>query len=128
MNLELNKRLHERYDKKLYYHGRNPGNRPYTGTYIFITDNLGYASGYSDGKILYAYTIPFGEDKIFSIKNKKDLLVLGQYLDNQTINAILRDSGANQEMDWATLTYISTDDFEMPEELFIHMGFLAVRL
>ena len=51
--------------KKVYYHGRNPGNRPYTGKYIFITDNLGYAAGYSDGKILYRYTIPFAKDKIF---------------------------------------------------------------
>jgi hypothetical protein len=30
--------------KKLYYHGRKMGGRPYSGTYIFITDNLGYAS------------------------------------------------------------------------------------
>jgi hypothetical protein len=130
MNLELNRRLHELYDKKnkLYYHGREQGKRPYTGTYIFITDNMGYAAGYSDGDKLYTYTVPFGEDKIFSIKNKKDLLVLQQYVNNETINAVLRDSGAGQEMDWAALSYISTDDYEMPEELFQHAGYLAIRL
>ena len=51
--------------KKLYYHGRKMGGRPYNGNYIFITDNLGYASGYSDGKTLYTYTMPFGEQKLF---------------------------------------------------------------
>jgi hypothetical protein len=114
--------------KKLYYHGRKMGGRPYSGSYIFITDDLGYASGYSDGKTLYSYTMPFGEDKIFSIKNPKHLALLRKYIDDQTIQAILRDSGSGEEIDWATLSYISTNEFEQPEELFEHMGFLGVHL
>jgi hypothetical protein len=114
--------------KKLYYHGRNIGNRPYSGNYIFITDSLGYASGYSDGKELYTYTIPFDENRLFSIRNAKHLQMLSKYLDEQSIDAIIRDSGSNDEMDWATLSYISTDDYEQPEDLFIHLGFLGIRL
>jgi hypothetical protein len=114
--------------KKLYYHGRNLGARPYTGRYIFITDNLGYASGYSDGKKLHAYTIPFPKDKIFSINNSAHFQKLATYVDNQTITAIQRDSGNGQEMDWATLSYISTDRFEEPEDLFEYIGFYGVRL
>jgi hypothetical protein len=114
--------------KKLYYHGRNIGNRPYSGNYVFITDNLGYASGYSDGKELYTYTIPFDENKLFSIKNPSHLKLLSEYLDQQSIQAIIRDSGSGDEMDWATLSYISTDEFEQPEDLFQHMGFLGIRL
>ena len=113
--------------KKLYYHGRSQS-RPYSGKYIIITDSLGYASGYSDGKKLYAYSIPFGENKIFSIKNPKHLFLLARYLDKQSIDAILRDSGANNEMDWAALSYISTDEYEDAVDLLMALGFYAVRL
>lgn len=111
---------------KLFYHGRKMGGRPYSGTYIFITDNLGYASGYSDGKELYTYTIPFSMNKIFSIRNPKHLNMLKQYVDENTIREILKASP--QEMDWAALSYISTDDFEDASDLFIHMGFYGVSL
>jgi hypothetical protein len=114
--------------KKLYYHGRNIGNRPYNGDYIFITDNLGYASGYSDGKELYTYTIPFDENKLFSILNNKHLQILSKYIDEQTIKAIIRDSGQNNEIDWAALSYIGTDKLELPEDLFQHLGFLGIKL
>lgn len=113
--------------KKLYYHGRTKS-RPYDGDYIFITDNLGYASGYSDGNEIYVYTIPFNQDKIFSIKNPNHLEHLREFVDNYTINEIINSSGKGQEIDWATLSYISTDDFEMPEDLFQHMGFLGIKL
>ena len=114
--------------KKLYYHGRQLGNRPYTGTYVFITDNLGYASGYSDSEKLFTYTIPFSKDKIFSINNPNHLAKLTDYVDNQAIQAIQRDSGSGEEIDWAVLGYISNDDYDMPEDLLQHLGFLGVRL
>ena len=115
-------------NKKLYYHGRNPGNRPYSGKYVFITNDLGYASGYSDGKILYVFTIPFSEGKIFSIKNPSHEELLRKYTDDQTVDALIRDSGPQQEIDWATLSYISTDEHEDPMELFEYLGFYGVRL
>lgn len=71
-------------NKKLYYHGRNM-NRPYVGNHIYITDSLGYTSGYSDGKILYSYTLNFNEDKLFSIRNKNHLNLLRKYIDDYTI-------------------------------------------
>ena len=113
--------------KKLYYHGRSKS-RPYTGKYIFITDNIGYASGYSDDNKLYAYSIPFDKNKIFTINNPNHLKLLKKYIDDQTINAIINDSGEGEEIDWATLSYISTDLFEEPEDLFQHLGFYGVRL
>ena len=117
------------WNKKLYYHGRQLGNRPYTGNYIFITDNLGYASGYSDGKELYTYTIPFDENKLFSIRNPKHRQLLsGAGVSSEAIQAIIRDSGPNQEIDWAALSYIGTDEFDMPEDLLMNLGFLGVRL
>lgn len=114
--------------KKLYYHGREQGKRPYSGNYIFITDNLGYAAGYSDGNELYTYTIPFDENRLFSIKNSKHLQLLSKYVDREVINAVIRDSGPREEIDWAALSYIGTDEFEMPEDLLQHLGFLGVRL
>lgn len=112
---------------KIYYHGRN-SNRPYRGNYIYLTDNLGYASGYSNGKLIQKYTMPFSTDKIFSILNPKHLLRLRKYMDDQSISAIIRDSGRGQEMDWAALNYLGTDDYELPEDLLQHMGFYGVKL
>jgi hypothetical protein len=113
--------------KKLYYHGRSKS-RPYTGKYIFITDSLGYASGYSDENKLYAYTIPFSEDKLFSIRNPKHLNELRQYIDDYTISMIFKSGGNNEEIDWAALSYIGSDEFETPEDLFEHMGFLGIKM
>lgn len=112
---------------KLYYHGRTQ-NRPYAGKYIYITDSLGYAAGYSDGKELYVYTLPFGENKLFSIKNPMHLRLLNQYIDDYTLSMIFKSSGRNEEIDWAALSYISTDEFENPEDLFEHLGFYGIRL
>lgn len=113
-------------NKKLYYHGRT-GSRPYSGTYIFITDSLGYASGNSDGKTLYTYTLPFGDDKIFSIKNPQHLASLRQYIDDYTIKMI-QNASSGGEIDWASLSYIGTDEFEDAVDLFQHLGFYGVRL
>jgi GNAT superfamily N-acetyltransferase len=114
-------------NKKLYYHGRSKS-RPYSGKYIFITDNLGYASGYSDGQYLYKYTIPFNQDKIFSIKNAKHLAVLSKYVDKQNIEAIITGSGSGQEIDWAVLGYIDNNEYDTPEDLLEHLGFYGVKL
>lgn len=119
--------VNETEGKKLYYHGRNSF-RPYSGKYIFITDDLGYASGYGDGKILYSYSLPFGEDRLFSIKNPNHLALLEKYVDPYTISMIFNSSGQNQEIDWAALSYISTDEFEEPEDLFKHLGFYGIKL
>jgi hypothetical protein len=114
--------------KKIYYNGRT-NVRPYTGKYIYITDSPGYASGYSNGRELYSYTIPFPESRLFSIQNPDHMNLLRQYLDRQTIEAIIRDSGGpGNELDWAAFGYISTDDFEAGEELLEYLGFYGIRL
>ena len=83
---------------KIFYHGRNEGSRPYYGDYIFITSSLGYASGYSRNKIM-KFLIPFSSEKIFSINNNTDLKNLSKYVDQQTISAIIRDSGRGNEIE-----------------------------
>lgn len=98
------------------------------GTYIFITDSLGYASGYSDGKELHQYTIPFSEDKLFSINNKKHVELLRNYVDDYVIKQIIDESGIGDEIDWGTLGYLSTDEFPNEEDLFQHLGFFGIRL
>ena len=113
--------------KKIYYHGRQPGKRPYSGHYVFITTSLPYASKYSQGDV-YKYSIPFGPDKLFSIKNKKHLDLIKKYVDNYAIQRVIDDSGVNQEIDWATLSYLSNDDFDEAEDLLQHLGFYGVKL
>lgn len=112
---------------KIFYHGRTQRS-PYLGSYIFITDNLEYAAGYSDGKTLYAYKIPFNENLIFSILNNKHLNILKKHIDNQIIPHILHDSGTGNEIDWAALNYIENDDYETPEDLLMSLGFKGVKL
>ena len=127
-NQQVNQQVSNTINKKLYYHGRKMGGRPYSGSYIFITDNLGYASGYSDGKELYTYTIPFSNEKLFSIKNVEHRLLLSKYVDDESILHMRSDSGPDQELDWATMNYISSDDFDQPENLLEYLGFLGIRL
>ena len=112
---------------KVFYHGRNEGSRPYYGNYIFITSSLGYASGYSRNKIM-KYLIPFSSSKIFSINDSNDLKNLSKYVDQQTISAIIRDSGKGNEIDWGALSYLGTDQYESPEDLLEHMGYYGVKL
>ena len=119
--------LHKVISMKIYYHGRS-GSRPYKGRYIYITDSLEYASSYTKGIAeVYKYSIPFSLEKIFSIKNPKHRLLLQQCIDKRSMDAILKDSGGD-EMDWTSLQYISTDDFEDAEELFMHLGFFGIKL
>ena len=49
------------FNNKIFYHGRKEGRRPYHGNYIYISDSFEYAAGYSDGKIVYEFKIPFSE-------------------------------------------------------------------
>jgi hypothetical protein len=127
-NPDVTKEEVDKINKKLYYHGRKMGGRPYSGSYIFITDNLGYASGYSDGKELYTYTIPFSDEKLFSIRNPKHRLLLSKFVDDQSILHMRSDSGPDQELDWAALSYVNSDEFDQPEDLLEHLGFLGIRL
>lgn len=114
--------------EKIYYHGR-AGTRPYHGKYIYITDSKEYASEYSMDNPLQEYSIPFSKDKIFSIKNNKHLTLLEKHVGKSTLDKILKDSGAGNEIDWAVFdSYISSDEHESGEELLGHQGFYGVKL
>jgi hypothetical protein len=109
----------------IYYHGRNKRS-PYKGKYIFITDSLEYASLYAgDDNQVLMYTIPFEDDKLFSIKNPTRNL-LKKHLSQQAVDQILKDSG--QEIDWAALSYISCPEFDTEVDFFNHYGFYGVRV
>lgn len=110
---------------KVYYHGRNE-RRPYGGHYIFITDSLEYASLYAGDKVRM-YSVPFDQDKLFSIKNPSHVEILRPYLDKQSLEAIFRNSDGG-EMDWAAVGYISNQSFDTEEDLIKHLGFLGMKL
>lgn len=113
---------------KIYYNGRNIGSRPYSGNYIYITDNVEYAKQYSDGKIIYRYMLGFPEDKIFSLRNKTHQGILQKSIDSNAYNAIIKASGAGNEMDWAASAYIENDEHEDADSLLASLGFLGVKL
>lgn len=118
--------INESKNDKIYYHGRS-STRPYYGKYIYITDSLEYASGFSEGKKLMMFKLPFSEDKIFSIKNPKHLELIKKYVDEYSIQNIL-DCSNGGEMDWAVVDNICNEDFEYAEDLLENLGFYGIRL
>jgi hypothetical protein len=111
----------------LYYHGRKPG-RPYQGTQIYITDNMGYAIGYSDMKQLYCYKLKFPEDQVFRISNPKHRQILAQAVDQQTFKAVMAQS-TEGAVDWAAFsTLVWNDDHETAEDLLESLGFKGAEL
>lgn len=112
--------------KKIYYHGRK-GQVPYHGNYIFLTDDIGYAAIYSDMKIVYAYTLNFPENKIFSLRNPKHKAMLEKQIGIYAIKSIL-DSSRGGEMDWASLSNVGNKKYEFAEDLLQALGFKAIKL
>lgn len=111
---------------KVYYHGRTNAH-PYSGEGIYITDSLEYASGYSDGKVVYAFTLPFDEERLFSIRNPAHVTLLREHFGDYAADQVLTTAGGG-EMDWAAGSYLSSDEFESVEELLEHEGYLGLRL
>jgi hypothetical protein len=116
----------ESFNDKIFYHGRTK-NRPYNSNYIYLSDSMGYADGYSHGDKLYLFKIPFSEEKIFSMRNRKHRDILKNNIDDNSYNAILKSMSHN-EMDWTSLMYMINDEFDEPEELLENLGFLGVKL
>jgi hypothetical protein len=126
----INQLITENINEKIYYHGRKQGKAPRSvnDKSIYITDDLNYASDYSDGKSVYMFTIPFDINRIFSIKNKNHLTLLAKVVDKYAISKMVADSGTNNELDWSSIDYISNEDFELSEDILKHLGFLGVKL
>lgn len=121
-------RLFEHNKKKLYYHGRKTGRAPRgsENTSIYLTDNMGYGISFSDMKLLYVYTLNFPEDKIFQLSNQEHLNILKMNITKESFRSIIESSDV--EMDWSALSSICNDEYDMPEDLFIHLGFKAIKL
>jgi len=115
------------FNNKIFYHGRKEGRRPYHGNYIYISDSFEYAAGYSDGKIVYEFKIPFSEYRIFSIKNPKHVEILKTITDEQGFKNLFTSAGPGGEMDWTSLQYIYNDEFD-GEEVLENLGFYGVKL
>lgn len=122
-------KLFENQEKKIYYHGRETGKRPYRGNQIYITDNIGYAISYSDMKELLAFTLKFPESQIFTLTNPKNIELLKKYITPQSWMSLYKS--IDTELDWNSLSNIDpVEEFvELePEELFERLGFKAIRL
>lgn len=115
------------FNSKIFYHGRKDGRRPYHGNYIYISDSIEYAAGYSDGNKIYKFQIPFSEDKIFSLKNSKHVDILKTITDGQGFKNMFNTAGSGGEMDWTSLQYIYDDEYE-GEEVLENLGFYGVKL
>jgi hypothetical protein len=111
--------------KKIYYHGRTK-DRPYTGNYIFLTDDFGYAASYSKGDVVYAYNLRIPESKIFTIRNPRHRALLAQQIGDYAIKSIL-DSSMYTEMDWASFNVVGNDKYEDGEDLMMALGFKGIR-
>lgn len=123
----LNEMSTKNFNDKIFYHGRN-NKRPYNGNGIYLTDSFGYAAGYSDGETLYCFKIPFSENLIFSIRNKKHLQLISKYVQREYIDSVLKSAGSTGEMDWATVDYLINDEYELGEELLGSIGFYGMYL
>lgn len=108
----------------IYYHGRS-GTSPYKGNYIYLTDNIAYASKYSDNKTLYKYKLK--TDNIFSFKKLKDRKVLKENIGNYIYDKILNKL-RNGEIDWSVVDYISNNEYESPDELLQSLGYKGMYL
>lgn len=109
------------------YHGRS-GNRPYSkdSTYIYLTPDLGYAAGFSNRKEVYEYQLNIPIEQIFSYTNPKHRLKLENVLGKQMMRYL--NLNPNEEIDWAELANISTEEHELPEDVLINLGFKGILL
>ena len=113
-------------DAKVYYHGRG-GSRPFTGKYIYLTDNPHYAMGFSDDKIIKAYRLKIPSSSIFSIKDPQHRALLSANVDPQVMDSVLTASDGH-ELDWAAINNIANEEYELPEDLLISIGFRGIFL
>lgn len=109
------------------YHGRNLS-RPYTGKYIFLTPDPGYASQYSDGKTIQTYELIVPPAQIFSLKNAGDLAKLSEAVNNPQVMKSIMNASTTGELDWSAYGNIHNDQFEEAEDLFRSLGYKGVWL
>lgn len=107
----------------MYYHGRG-NSRPYYGNQIFITNNLNYASIYTNLGYVFEIELNFSSDKIFSLRNiaHRDLII--QTFGQEILNHI----DTSSEIDWSQIGYLCNDQFDSGEDWMISLGFKAVKL
>jgi len=113
-------------NKKIYYHGRDSERRPYSGNYIYLTDNMGFGISFSDHKELWAFTLNFPETEIFTISNPAHRNLLRNNLTKESFESVIRNS--EDELDWSSLGNMDCPEYEDIEDLFIALGFKALKL
>lgn len=113
-------------DAKVYYHGRD-GSRPFSGNYIYLTDNPHYAMEYSDGKVIKAYRLKIPSSSIFSIKNPAHRALLASHVDPIVMSHLLKGV-ENREIDWISIGYIENEEHEEAEDLLKSLGFRGIFL
>lgn len=113
--------------EKSYYFGKREGPE-YKGGYIYLTNDLGYAGSFATLKPLtvYEFELNFNENLIFSLNNYLHRKKLSEVVDKSVMNSIMETKDI--EMDWASLSNICNNEYELPEELLESLGFKGVRL
>ena len=114
-------------DDTIYYHGRNE-DYPYHGKSIYLTESEEYADRYVGlkGKLM-RFKLKFGPEKIFTIKNPAHLRKLEGLIHPEGLKNIkaLRSDG---ELDWASVGYFTSEEYEDIEDLLPALGFLGIKL
>ena len=113
--------------EKSYYFGKREGPE-YKGEYIYLTDDLGYAGSFATLKssTVYEFELNFNENLIFSLNNYLHRKKLSEVVDKSVMNSIMETKDI--EMDWASLSNICNNEYELPEKLLESLGFKGVRL
>lgn len=119
--------LYNKFNNKSYFFGKRDGPE-YMGKYIYLTDDLGYAGSYASKKppTVYEFTLKFDESKIFSLNNYLHRKKLSEIVNDDVIDSIMKTKDI--EMDWASLSNISNETDDSPEDILESLGFKAVKL
>lgn len=129
MKILINENVHNEIllkENNVYYHGRRDASK-HKGNYIYLTDNIGFASEFTFGQSdVMVFKLLFNEQLLFSIKNGKHINLIKKHVDNRMLQAALNAS--SDELDWSSIDYLSNDDYETGEDLLESLGFKGVIL
>jgi len=107
----------------IYYHGRS-SSRPFYGKYIYITPSQEYAKLYSNDGFIFECTLLCDEKDLFSILNKEHQ----KLFINEFGSELFSKTYENKELDWAKVSNVSNNNFELFEDFLKHLNFKGLIL
>jgi hypothetical protein len=108
-------------NKKSYYFGKRDGPE-YKGNYIYLTNDFGFAGSFATKSpyTVYEFKLKFNENLLFSLNNYKHREKLSKVVDKNIMNSIM--NSRDVEMDWASLSNICNNKYDLPENLLESLG------